>query len=888
MPEVTYDDRSFMVDGERIWLVSGSLHYFRVPAPLWRDRLLKAKRAGLNCISTYVAWNVHEPLEGQWQFKGDQDVVEFVRLADELGLYVILRPGPYICAEWDFGGFPGWITTKSGMGYRTSNAAYMHYFDKYLANVLPRLAELQVTRGGSIILIQNENEYVMTTMPDRLNYLTFINQLYRRSGFEIPIINCNIFSDPPVSDNIECVNCWSDAVQQLKRMRLRRPDTPLLVTEYWDGWFDTWNGEHQARDAREVARRGLEIMGCAGQYNYYMWHGGTNFAFWGSSHGNSSDSYQTTSYDYDAPLSEGGGLTEKYYLTKLVNMLGTHMSPFLATCAMEEPGVTIHDSTTVLNMYGPKGRWAVVTNNGREEIETARISTPDGRPLEVPLRPLGAAAVPMDLQLEGDVRLDYSNLTPLGLFGDKILVLHGPEDYQGQVSVNGKAICETIPRGNEPKLIDHQGLLLVLVNSDLGQRTWFADETLLFGPDFVGETADDVTFSASAKQYALLSMDGKLTHRKLKPVSKRKPTAPRVSSWTRRRVCVEPVSKDLEWQELDRPTDLDRLGVHYGYAWYQIRMQSPRVRKRYLMIPNCADRATTYLNGKLLGVWGNGSGASRKPIPANFKRGQNILTLLVDNLGRVKIGSRLGEPKGLYGHIFDARPLRTKKFRLRKLGSFSKRVIPRGLSHMTPELEKLPVYSAEVDIPLAKVIPIHMSITGLPCHAAVVCNDRAVGFFPSRAVNYGELVLGAELKRGRNSVKLMLWGEVSAKALDLIRFHVLSENLTQDAHWSWRKWKLPTGEGPVVGKNQPAWYIAKFRYTPADTPLFLRILNAKKGQIFLNGRNVGRFWNVGPQQCYYLPECWLARENELLIFEETGNIPSGSRLEFRALGPYRE
>jgi len=888
MPEVTYDDRSFLLDGARIWLVSGSIHYFRVPRALWRDRLLKAKRAGLNCISTYVAWNVHEPVEGKWQFSGDQDVAEFVRLANELGLYVILRPGPYICAEWDFGGFPGWITTESGISYRTSNAAYMHYFDKYLANVLPQLAELQVTRGGNIILIQNENEYSITTMPDRINYLTFINQLYRRSGFEIPFINCNLFSDPPVEDNIECVNCWSDAVQQLKRMRLRRPDAPLLVTEFWSGWFDNWNGTHQRRDAREVARRAMEILGCAAQINYYMWHGGTNFAFWGCSQGTSSDSYQTTSYDYDAPLSEGGGLTEKYYLTKLVNMLGTHMDPFLAACTMDRPGVTVHDSTSVLNMYGPNARWAVVTNNGRHEIQSATVSTPTGRPLEVPLQPLGAAAIPMDLQVSPDLTLEYSNLTPLGLFGEKILVLHGPEDSQMQTSINGKQISASVPRGCEPTLIEHQGMLLVLVNSDLAQRTWFVDETLLFGPRFVGETLEDVTFSPSAKQYALLTLDGKLSHKKLKPVSWRKPVPPRISSWTRRQVCVEPVSKDLEWQDLDRPTDLDRLGVHYGYAWYQVRIHSPRARKRYLMMPNCADRASVYLNGDFLGVWGNGSEATRTPIPASFNRGENILTLLIDNLGRAKIGAHLGELKGLYGHVFDARPLRTNKFRLKRLPGFSKRIIPRGLSHMTPKLEKLPVYAAEVDIPLTKVVPIHMSITGLPCHVAVACNDRGTGFFPNRGVNYGEMTLGPELKRGRNSVKLTLWGEVPPKALDVVKFYVLNENLTQDAQWSWRRWSPPTGEGPVVGKNQPAWYTARFRYAPTDVPLFLRILNAKKGQLFLNGRNVGRFWNVGPQQRYYLPECWLDRENELLLFEETGNIPSGSRLEFSELGPYRD
>lgn len=888
MADVTYDDRSFMVNGERIWLVSGSIHYFRVPAELWRDRLLKAKRAGLNCITTYVAWNVHEPAEGQWEFAGDCDVAEFVNIADELGLYVILRPGPYICAEWDFGGLPGWLTTKTGMSYRTSSAAFTHYFDKYFANVLPALADLQVTRGGNIILIQNENEYFMTTMPDRLNYLTFINQLFRRSGFDIPIINCNVFTDPAVPENIECVNCWSDAVEQLKKMRLRQPSTPSLVTEFWAGWYDNWGGKHQQRDAREVARRATEMLGCAAQYNYYMWHGGTNFGFWGANNGSSENSYQTTSYDYDAPLAEGGGLTEKYYLTKPVNMLANHMGAYLASCAMEEPGLTVHDSTSVLNMYGPKGRWAVVSNNGRDDIQTANVSLPEGKHLEVSLQPFGAVAIPLDLRLSGGQTLDYSNLMPLGIFGQKILVLHGPAKHQGRVSINGTEIVVDVPKGQEPEVIEHEGLTVVVINSDLAQRTWLVDETLVFGPSFVGESLEDVVFrpTTTQTQYALMSMDGKLSHKKVKPAVSRKPAAPRLSQWKRRRVCTEPVSGDLKWNELDKPTDLDRLGIHYGYGWYRVRIDSPRARKRYLMMPHCADRATVYLNGRLLGVWGAGQGATRDPMPADFKRGENILTALVDNLGRVKIGARMGELKGLYGHIFDAKPLRIRKFKLKSVESFNKRIIPRQLSHMLAELEQLPAYTADLDITLTKVTPLHMSITPLPCHVAVLCNERIVGFFPKREVNYGQLVMGAELRTGKNNVRLVLWGDVSAKALDAVKFHTLSENLTDKALWSWRPWEMPTGKGLVVGKNQPAWYATQFKYTPASVPLFLRILGAKKGQIFLNDHNVGRFWNIGPQQCYYLPECWLSQENELLIFEEAGNTPSGSRLEFRPLGPY--
>jgi len=888
MASVTYDDRSFMVDGQRIWLVSGSIHYFRVPAKLWADRLLKAKRAGLNCVSTYVAWNFHEPAEGQWQLEGDHDVAEFVRLAGEMGLYVILRPGPYICAEWDFGGLPAWLTTKTGINYRTSNAAYMHYFDKYFANVLPQLAELQVTRGGNVILVQNENEYFMTTMPDRLSYLSFINQLFRRSGFDIPIINCNHFSDPPVPENIECANGWADCVEQLKRMRLRRPDAPLLVTEFWSGWYDKWGSSHETRPDREVARRALEILGCGAQYNYYMWHGGTNFGFWGSRLANSRDSYQTTSYDYDAPLAEGGGLTRKYYLTKLVNMLANHMGGQLASCAMEEPGVTIHDSASVLNMYGPSGRWAVVTNNGCDEITTASVSLPEGERLTLSLEPIGATAIPIDVRLSATHRLDYSNLMPLGFFGQKILVLHGPAKFEARLSVNGRAVGLTVPADDEPKIAEHQGLTVVLVNSDLAQRTWLVDEMLVFGPSFVGQSVEDVSPAHGAKQYALLPLEDKLSHKKIKPVAARKPVAPRLSQWTRRRVCTEPVAKDLEWQKLGRPTDLDRVGTHYGYGWYQVRIESDRARKRYLMLPHCADRATIYLNGKFLGVWGDGQGAERSPIGANFRRGQNVLTVLADNMGRFNSGSRLGELKGLFGDIFDAKPLRTKKFKIKRAEGFSKRIIPRQFVHLTAVLEKMPVFSAELDIPLAKVTPLHVSFDDLPCPAAVLCNTRSVGFFPSQSRNYGDLTIAAELKRGKNTLELLLWGQVGPKTLDKVKFHVLNENLTHGAGWFYRAWALPEGEGLIVGKDQPAWYVATFKYVPQEQPLFLHILSAKKGQVFLNGHNVGRFWTIGPQQRYYLPECWLEEDNELLIFEEQGGIPSSSRLEFRPLGPYRD
>ncbi|MBS3821683.1 MAG: beta-galactosidase, partial [Phycisphaerae bacterium] len=670
-----------------------------------------------------------------------------------------------------------------------------------------------------------------------------------------------------------------------------------MVTEFRSGGVDFWSGDHQACAPATAARRAMEIVGCGAMLNYSMFHGGTNFGFYGSRLALRHESYQTTSYDADAPIAEGGGLTEKYYLTRLVNLTANHMGPWLAQAALpEEPTASLNNATDVETLTGPHGNWVSVSNHGRDDVERVEVVLPTGTTLDVALATLGAAVVPWELELPDGQILDYSTLVPLGFFGPegkRLLVLRGPAGETGEVSLDGKVARLTVPTDDAPRIEPVGPISVVLVHNDLAMRTWpIDDESIIFGPDYVGSTDEELIHSAKAKQYYVLSLeDGKLSTRKVKADTTKRPPAPRLDKWERIHICPEPVNDALEWKKLDRPRDVDRIGCHYGYTWYRLDIPQERARKRNLLLPECGDRAMLYLNGEPIGIWGKGPDATREPMAASFKKGENALVALVDNLGRYSTGPYMDEPKGLYGHIWDAKALRTSRFKVKSAESFPKRIIPRTLSHVTAELDDLPLVSAELSIPLTKPQPVHMTWTDIPHHMAVFVNDRPIGFYPKLASNWGDLTLGAGLKKGRNTLQILAWGEPDSDVFENFRFYNLLEPVSADGPWHARPWTMPgevdSAREPI--KNKPCWYATTFQYTPTTVPLFVSIGVARKGQIFLNGHNLGRFWEVGPQPAYYLPEAWLEEgENELQLFEEQGNWPQRCKLEYRPLGPYRE
>ena len=316
----------FYLDGKPFQIISGGIHYFRVLPEYWEDRLRKLKALGCNTVETYVPWNMHEPKKGEFDFVGERwhgmlDLKRFVETAQKIGLWVILRPSPYICAEWDFGGFPAWLLSEGEMELRTSDERYLRHVRDYYQVLMPYLAPMQVTQGGPVLMMQVENEY--GTFGNDRKYLELLRDMMREGGIDVPLFasdgpGADILSNTAVEGVFPTANFGSRAKVAYSCLKDFNGGGPCMCTEFWLGWFDAWrDGKHHTTDPDEAAKELKELLE-NGSVNLYMFEGGTNFGFMNGSNYGTHLTPDVTSYDYDAVLTEDGQLTEKYHKLKKV------------------------------------------------------------------------------------------------------------------------------------------------------------------------------------------------------------------------------------------------------------------------------------------------------------------------------------------------------------------------------------------------------------------------------------------------------------------------------------------------------------------------------------------------------------------------------------------
>jgi len=798
---VGYNPRAFTVDGQPELLLSACIHYFRVPRELWADRIAKAKRGGMNTIETYVAWNWHELASGEFDFTGDRDLEAFLAECERQGMYLIVRPGPYICAEWDYGGFPAWLQTIPNIHFRTMNEPYLRAVDRYFDAVTPIIARHQWTRGGNVLLVQVENEYAnlaWTRGKDMViddDYQHYVRDALLQRGIEVPLISCAGYC----SGTVECVNSHNPA-DQMPEFRERFPEKPLFSTEFWTGWYDIWGGPHHTRTAADVEYASLRCWaeGACG-YNYYVYHGGTNFGF--------TPMYlQTTGYDYDAQLSETGRLTDKWRASRRVALFaqtfreilltGEHRTNLTARGGLRVTETTSRQRGSIVWIDNPDAE-KNVTGSVLPYLPEVTLGPRQLLPW-VHDTPIGAGPNYLAAYaglVKSDAPVLTAHILPDPYEGVRVYVYGEPDESREIVLFNGAQRGEsvTVTFADAPRLYPIGPSQIVALSTALAGRTWLhpTDENapVLFGADDVRE--HDSEFAeielAPGREHQLYSLlpNGELTD--LNVVAPPLPSPPALTAWQTIATpdYTTPDFDDAAWQEVDDLATQGNMIPHLGanpYGWYRAVVEAPDAGEATLHFAACSDRLTLWVNGARIGSAAVPPEDRRTDWEATFEdiplvAGRNVLIILADGLGLVKGDWQIGkgqehEKKGIYG-------------------------------------------------------PVTLTLPGA-CYQIDVSRWRFHGDIPTPPV--------------------------------------FDETATTDATSPLR------------------WHRTTFSLDhPLDsaTPLLARLDGMGKGILWLNGHNLGRYWQIGPQRDYYLPEPWLnVGKNELILLETEGNTPEDVSLQW--------
>lgn len=821
---VTFDNQSFVVEGFRTFLTCGEIHYTRVPRELWRDRLLRAKMAGFNTIATYVFWNAQEPEEGQFDFSGNKDLSAFLDVCKEVRMYVFVRLGPYSCAEWDLGGFPGWLAVGKGVRLRTDDPEYLKYVDRWFEKLLPIVAQHQIHKGGRVIMVQLENEYKGGWGTDEDAYLAHLRKKALESGIEVPMFYSGLHHshDPGGDKPIE-----------------RTGNSPWFSTEFWPGWYTRF-GELPEEDIAKYERGTWKLIAFGGAgYSYYMLHGGTSWGY-------TSNDEISTSYDFGAPIGESGVLRNSYFRFKKPAIFGATFGHITSQGKSEEEGFKIKAGELKYYLRStPRGKILFLDNPGDKPISTqveieGRLPVPMIKPFT--MEPKEMRPTILDLALGGGVTVTHcaSKVLTLRRLGDRTFVfLYGREGEPGEIVFNLTGSLRLIS-GIPNYIIDATGRTLIVsfdfprpwqkqdfafmcgaatihvvaMNENLAERAWFDPFTsgpaIIIGSYYVREFSQDTerkTVSISAefrgdeeacyiytpqpmqpdpeKSSKLFSFEPDKANHCLNGKAAGYPHSPELPKLREWRFAVGAPEADRKfddsaWLATDAPKDMGAMpGAHRTfYGWYRCAVDSPTGGDAKIEFPFAGDTIYVFVNGKLA-ARADGKGPQSISVP--LKEGNNVFAVLARHSGR----------------------------------------------------DKLYDFSGVAGLKVA---------TGI--HGPV------------------KLTIGSE-----------------SKALEGWRYR--AGLIGEDKEWYALDKQSAVEWEPLADAKDlalPTFYAARFSYKP--TPDFSEILRLKTkgmshGTLWLNGRIIGQYIPDGE---YYLPGPWLQDENLVILADEEGKSPESVAL----------
>lgn len=661
---IDYDGKGFLINGQRTVITSGSVHYARVPRELWPEILLRLKRGGFNTVQTYAFWNFHEEHENEFNFSGDHDLGAFLDAAQKLGLNATVRVGPYVCAEWDSGGYPVWLRFKPNVQLRSNTPEFLALSDHWYEKIIPLVAQHQINHGGNVILVQLENEHsngwgVVNDDP----YFVHLHDKAKALGLEVPFWMSGLnHGGSPAPGNLD----------PSKRTN------PWYTTEFWAGWFDAYRTLPAKKYLQINHAQWQNLAHGGGGYNFYMLFGGTNFDHW-------SDDSTGASYDYGAAIGQAGDLRLMYYRMKRVNLLAQSFPDILAndTDASSTYNNTVKGAgVSILGArQSDQGAFVFLENNQPRE-ETAQFSS--GETLRLAKNSI--YPIPHDVVLTDGVKISDGTLPVLALAhhrGTATLVVYGQPGDTGRITLQGNltpgaasANFTVHQTGEKTELkikIPDQGVTecalrnvrVLAINQDLSLYTWLIgdkdQQDLVFGPAFVQdlqEAAGKMTVTLErpygqpgSGQVAVYGAQNQEWHLAVSAdTSLDAQPAPTLDPWQMRATMEQQLNfDDSTWKQSPEPLEMGADGDDGAFAWYRATINVPTAGPGKLRLKG-GDELQVYLNGQSLGKY-------KQDMPATFTAGANVIAVLASHHGRNKVFSYYGaldarDTKGLTGPAY--------------------------------------------------------------------------------------------------------------------------------------------------------------------------------------------------------------------------------------------
>ena len=918
MATLSYDEQSFMVGGRRIWLWGGTLHYARIPRERWADRIRAARDAGLNLITTDVLWSAHEPTPGRFHFSEEADLRAFLELIRAHRMYCLLRVGPFVGAEWDNGGLPAWLLREGGMRLREADPPFLEACSRFYGALLERIGDLQVTAptaggpggreegGGSgpIVMVQCEHQWLCHNPEQGEKYLRELTRYLRENGCTVPIGMCNNLWQR-VEGTIDTWKTRNRLASDTRQLRVVQPHVPPMITDLPPGKLDLWGGGGaESLAPGDLFARLAEGLAAGAQLNILPFHGGTNFGFSAGRTLDARAGFVATSHDGDAPLGEAGERGQRFRLVKRIATFATqfgqlfaHLEPENANPAAVAPAKEDRP-LSVIHQRGAQGEVVFLLRSPGDRTSRTTLLLPDGLELPVPMGRERAVWIVRGVNLAGAAELTYTNLAPWAFLGTRetgrLLVLFGPAGAEGYVCINGALLQTKVPEGKKPSVLAHEGISIAVLNTEQLDAAIIAPDGIAVGSSGLDESDQPRPLGGWAR-ITHIGLDGAETARSNRS-TKGDDEAPTLEAW-RHAGCDPWLEGTAEgYQSLSGPTSLEDARAEGAYGWYQIQLKGGGNKAQQILATGCGDRLHVFRQGQREALIGEGPGAVDEPVEMT-PSGRWVI--LAENLGRFDAGWRLGERKGLPDHLYAVKPMTLgdpTRDRERVPDPLEIRGFLEGVRRGMSALGDTFTWSVQHNAQK----PIILRLRGYPARAEVRVNDVPVLLYdPLFSSGRAEAVLpmgGEALRRGKNRIRLALFQrqDEPPDPAGHLEVYQATRAVTEGASWAFAPWESPEDEElgaiPKSRPDAPCWYRAHFR-TEKRRPLWFEPRGLTKGQLYLNGYNVGRYFHataagdhVGPQKRYLLPEAWLRTDepNELRVFEEHGHSPTRSRLHTAA------